>query len=61
MARDFLETYLQETAQAAHDEAYGRMENGEDRQEALSEYVSDSAFESWYADFVAGLAKAAGI
>lgn len=59
--RDFLETYIQATAQAAHDEAAARIENGEDRNAVLSEYISDEAFDTWYAGFVAGLQSAGGM
>ncbi|MCH5274081.1 MAG: extracellular solute-binding protein [Lachnospiraceae bacterium] len=60
-ARDFLDTYIQQTAQTAHDAAASRIKNGENREDVLSEYVSDEAFNSWYADFVSGLQKAGGI
>ena len=60
-ARDFLDTFIQQSAQAAHDEAAARIANGEDREDVLSEYTSDSAFASWYADFVSGLQKTVGI
>lgn len=59
--RDFLETYIQNTAQASHDEAAERISSGEDRDSVLSEYTSDSAFETWYSDFISGLQAAAGM
>lgn len=59
-SRDFLDTYIQNTAQSAHDEAYLRIQNGEDRDAVLNEYTSDSAFDAWYADFVSGLQAAVG-
>lgn len=59
--RDFLESYIQNTAQSAHDEAYGRISSGEDRNSVLNEYTSDSAFEAWYSDFMSDLRAAAGI
>lgn len=60
-ARDFLDTYIQDTAQTAHDAAAARIANGENREDVLSEYISDEAFEAWYADFVSGLQSAGGI
>ena len=60
-ARDFLETFMQQTAQTAHDEAAARIEGGVDREDVLSEYISDEAFDAWYADFVSGLQTAGGI
>lgn len=59
-SRDFLETYIQNTAQAAHDEAAARIADGESRDEVLTEYVSQQAFEDWYAGFVSGLRTAVG-
>lgn len=58
--RDFLGAYIQDTAQAAHDEVVVRMEDGEDRETVLAEYISDEAFDVWYDGFVSGLQKAAG-
>lgn len=60
-ARDFLDTYIQESAQTAHDEAAARIADGENRDAVLSEYTSDEAFDVWYADFVSGLQAASGI
>ena len=59
-ARDFLDTYIQNTAQAAHDEAAARIANGASRESVLAEYTSNEAFETWYADFVVGLRNAVG-
>lgn len=59
-ARDFLDTYIQQTAQQAHDEAQARIDGGEDRDAVLDGYVSDQAFETWYDGFVSGLQAAAG-
>ncbi|MCH5275009.1 MAG: extracellular solute-binding protein [Lachnospiraceae bacterium] len=58
--RDFLGAYIQDTAQAAHDEASLRIAEGESREDALAEYTSDAAFEAWYAGFVSGLEAAVG-
>ena len=59
--RAFLDTYIQDTAQQAHDEAAARIEAGEDRNDVLAQYLSDGAFDAWYEDFIAGLQAAAGI
>lgn len=59
--RDFLGGYIQDTAQAAHNEAADRIAGGEDRETVLADYTSDAAFESWYSDFISGLKAAAGI
>lgn len=60
-ARSFLDTYIQDTAQTAHDEAASRIQNGEDRETVLSDYISDQAFDVWYEGFVSGLEEAGGI
>ena len=60
-SRSFLESYIQDTAQSAHDEASERLNSGEDRDAVLNEYTSDSAFEAWYSDFISGLRAAAGM
>ena len=59
-SRDFLDTFIQKTAQAAHDEVASRIEGGEDREAVLAEYTSDEAFDAWYADFISGLRTAVG-
>lgn len=59
--RDFLEKYIQDTAQTAHDAAAARIASGENRDGVLSEYVSDQAFDAWYEDFLSGLRNAAGV
>lgn len=59
--RDFLETYIQDSAQKACDEAAARVKKGEERETVLSDYVSEEAFETWYADFVSGLQAAGGV
>ena len=58
--RDFLESFIQSTAQTAHDQAADRIANGESREDVLAEFTSDAAFEAWYSDFVSGLRTAAG-
>lgn len=60
-ARSFLDTYMQTTAQAANEEAFARMEAGEDRDAVMAEYVSDEAFEAWYEGFINGLKAAAAV
>ena len=59
--RSFLDAYIQNTAQDIHDAAAERIAAGEDRDAVLSQYLSDEAFDAWYADFVSGLRSAAGI
>ena len=59
-SRDFLDSYIQNTAKASYDAANARISSGEDRESVLSEYVSDAAFETWYADFLSGLHTAVG-
>lgn len=56
--RTFLESYIQTTAQEAHEEAVARIEAGEDRATVMAEYSSDEAFESWYEGFISGLKAA---
>lgn len=58
--RDFLDTFIQNTAQAAYDEAAERIRNGENRISVMEEYTSDKAFADWYGDFISGLQAAAG-
>lgn len=58
--RAFLDTYIQDTAQTAHDEAAAKIQEGENREEVLAEYTSDEAFDAWYADFISGLQAAGG-
>ena len=58
--RDFLGTYIQDTAQEAHDEAAFRIAEGESREEVLTEYTSEAAFEAWYTGFISGLETAVG-
>ena len=60
-SRDFLDTYIQNTAQTAHDEAAARIAEGEDRDSVLKEYVSDKAFDEWYAGFISGLKTTVGM
>ena len=59
-SRDFLDTFIQNTAQSAHDEAASRIENGEERGAVLAEYTSDTAFDAWYQSFITGLKSAVG-
>ena len=61
VVRDFLGNFIQETAQASYDAAAARIENGEDRDAVLSEYLSDEAFDAWYEEFISGIQAAAGI
>ncbi|MDE6833240.1 MAG: extracellular solute-binding protein [Ruminococcus sp.] len=59
--RNFLGDYIQDTAQASHDEAYGRIKDGEDREKVLEEYISDIAFDKWFDEFSAGLHEVSGL
>ena len=60
--RNFLDTYMQATAQAAYEEAQTRIAEGQDsREDVLAEYISDEVFEIWYDDFMEGLKAAAGL
>ena len=59
--KNFLDKYIQETAQAAHDAAAERIAGGAERNAVLAEYLSDAAFDSWYEKFVSNLQSAAGI
>lgn len=59
-ARDFLETYIQNTAQASCDEAATRIQNGENRDSVLAQYTSDQAFDTWYDNFISGLQNSVG-
>lgn len=52
--RDYIGDSMQNTAAAAFEEAWGRIDSGEDREKVLAEYTGDAAFDVWYADFEAG-------
>ncbi|MCH5203591.1 MAG: extracellular solute-binding protein [Oscillospiraceae bacterium] len=60
-ARDFLDSFIQTTAQKARGEIAARIAAGEDRNAVIAEYVSDTAFDLWYNDFIFGLKTAVGI
>lgn len=49
--RTFLESRIQDTAQAAYDEASEKISGGEDREKVLAEYTGDEAFDNWYESF----------
>ena len=59
--RSFLDSYIQTTAQAARDEAAERIEAGESRADVLAEYLSDDAFDAWYAGFASGVKAASAL
>lgn len=59
--RDFLDTFIHQTALKTYDEAAARIESGENRGDVLAEYVSDEAFEAWYAVFMTNLKAVSGI
>lgn len=52
--RDYLETAMQSASEDCA-AARARIENGEDRETVWAEYTGDTAFETWYASFDAGL------
>lgn len=52
--RDYIGNTIQDTASAAYEEAWSRIDAGEDRIKVLEEYTDDAAFDMWYADFEAG-------
>ncbi len=56
--RTFLESFIQETAQSAYDEAWDKIKSGSDRDAVIAEYTDDKAFDSWYDSFCSGLEKA---
>ncbi|MCM1525254.1 MAG: extracellular solute-binding protein, partial [Ruminococcus sp.] len=53
--RDFLGDYIQDTASQAHEEAFDRINAGEDRAAVMDEYTGDKAFEEWYNSFITQL------
>ncbi len=57
--REFFETYIQDSADEAHDEVFDRINNGEKRDSVIDEYTNDEAFEKWFADFEKTLTKIA--
>ncbi len=59
--RDFIGDFIHESAVQAHDEAYARINSGEEREKVMNDYVSDSAFEEWYEQFSSGLREASGL
>ena len=59
--RSFLDSYIYTTAQAAHDEAAARIEAGESREDVLAQYLSDDAFDAWYANFASGVKAASAL
>lgn len=60
-ARDFVGNEIQECADADYAEICERIENGENRDDVIAEYVSDEAFEKWYNDFTSGLGEIVSI
>ena len=58
--RSYIQDAFSEKAVAAHEEAYGRIEAGEDRDTVLEEYTNDAAFENWYNDFKSGFDQIIG-
>ncbi len=58
--RDFLESGIQSSASEDYAEICERIQNGEERETVLAEYVSDSAFDKWFEDFKASLENIVG-
>lgn len=59
--RDFLGNYIQDTAVSAREEVVQKIASGESRDTAVSDYISDSAFDTWYDGFVSGLESAVSV
>lgn len=59
--RDFIGDFIHESAVNAHDEAYERINGGEERDKVLNDYISDEAFEEWYKEFSSGLREISGL
>jgi multiple sugar transport system substrate-binding protein len=51
-ARDFAGSFIQDTADEAYNEIMERIEKGENREDILSEYTDEKAFEEWYNEFI---------
>lgn len=49
--RDYLGSYIQETADTSYQEVIEKINNGADREETIAEYISDDAFETWFDKF----------
>lgn len=60
-ARNFLDTFIQKTAQDAHDRAAAQLAAGASWEDIQDDYISDEAFDNWYDAFVYGLQEAVGM
>ncbi len=49
--RNCLENYIQQTADKKHEELCQKISVGADREQIISEYTSDTAFDEWYTEF----------
>ena len=58
--RDFLDSYIQDTAKADREAVKKRLQSGEKYDTVIAFYTDDSAFEKWYEGFVSGFQLAAG-
>lgn len=58
--RTFLESYIQDSAQSAYDDAWAKIDGGDDRDTVIAEYTDDKAFDTWYDSFCNGLDEALG-
>lgn len=54
-ARDSFDSSIQKTAEKDYAEICERIANGENRSDVISEYISDAAFDEWFADFKSNL------
>ena len=58
--RDFLGSYIQDTASADKIAAAERIAGGEERSAVIASYTDDAAFEKWYEGFSSGFDEASG-
>ncbi len=54
-ARDFVGEFIEESAKKAYEEAWARINSGEEYKKVVEEYTNDSAFEKWYTGFNEGI------
>ncbi|MCM1132870.1 MAG: extracellular solute-binding protein [Ruminococcus flavefaciens] len=53
--RDYLGNYIQDTADEAYAEVLEKISGGMSRDEAVAEFISDSAFDEWFDEFSSSL------
>ncbi len=54
-ARDFIGNFILDSAKQTYEQAYSRIQSGENRDDVIAEYTNDEAFEAWYQQFSTGL------